>query len=681
MSAGEGRHICCTMTSCLVRLVRVEAGEIGLNEVFDRAGWTEGSAYLENNENWVTLDMAMGLLEAGVEVLNDPTLPRRVGAESVRQHAGSPVATLLRGLGSPEAILGAITTAAGKFTTVTEMEATEVRPGFSIVRSSAKPPFTRHPLMCEWAQGLLSQPTVLFGLPPARVEELECQAKGADACVYALSWDAELAAAAQDPEQRATALEAQLAALSQRLQSVYATAGDLVSANDLDTLLTRIVERTASEVRATGYVLAVTPEPGADLQIYSHGMSEDDARALAERLAAGAEKRDSVLAVDVVTSRHEYGRLVAVSQEGVDFFAQERDLLALYAKHAAAVLDMATSLRDSARRHEQVNALLQLAHALARAGTSAEIATRLAEAVEAVVDCDAAAVWLWDSVDECMRLTARQGEAQNTAKLAEVTIRPADTPLLEPLVDGGEPTYFDRSVEDPWLQGLMDMLGLEGITVVPIIAREGALGLLTVSAATRPERLRITPELRERLTGVAAFAATAMQNGRFVDALDHSASHDPLTGALNRTGFGRAMRVALDQSGECVGLLYVDLDGFKEVNDQYGHDCGDDVLVESAKRLAALLRRDDCVARLGGDEFAIVVPGADSDGLAAAAERVRRAFDDSFDLAVRTVSVRASVGTALWPRDGETVEALMRHADRAMYREKSAAKAAVANGR
>src|SRR4051812_33053075 len=215
MSAGEGRHICCTMTSCLVRLVRAEGGEAGLQDVLERAAWTGGSAYLENNENWVTIDTAVGLLEAGVAVLNDPTLPRRVGAESVRQHAGSPVATLLRGLGSPEAILAAMTTAAGKFTTVTEMDPTEVRPGFAIVRSCAKPGFSRHPLMCEWAQGLLSQPTVLFGLSPARVEEMQCQAKGADACVYTISWSAEAAAAAQDPEQRATALEAQIVALSQ----------------------------------------------------------------------------------------------------------------------------------------------------------------------------------------------------------------------------------------------------------------------------------------------------------------------------------------------------------------------------------------------------------------------------------------------------------------------------------
>jgi diguanylate cyclase (GGDEF)-like protein len=366
-------------------------------------------------------------------------------------------------------------------------------------------------------------------------------------------------------------------------------------------------------------------------------MSDADARALAERLAAGDDTSESVLAVDVVTSRHEYGRLVAVSEQGVDFFSQERDLLALYAKHAAAVLDMATTLRDSTRRHDQVNALLQLAHSLARAGTSAEVAVRLGEAVRAVVDCDAAAVWLWDATDECMRLTARQGEADMTATLADVTIRPTDTPLLADLVSDSQAKFYDRSVDDRFLRGLIEMLGLESLIVVPIVAREGALGLL--------------------------------------DALDHSASHDPLTGALNRTGFGRAMRTALE-SAASAGLLYVDLDGFKQVNDQYGHDAGDDVLIESAVRLEGLLRRGDSVARLGGDEFAVVVCDVDAEGLDAAAARVREAFAEAIDLGVRTVTVRASVGSALAPRDGTTVDDLMQHADRAMYREKSAAKTA-----
>src|SRR3954470_19815164 len=123
MGGDRAQHLCCTMTSCLVRLVRAEGGDAAVRELLGEAGWAGDVAILENNENWVTLDDAMALLAAGVRITGDPHFARRVGAESVRQHAGSPVATLLRSLGSPEAILGAITTAAAKFSTVTEMDA------------------------------------------------------------------------------------------------------------------------------------------------------------------------------------------------------------------------------------------------------------------------------------------------------------------------------------------------------------------------------------------------------------------------------------------------------------------------------------------------------------------------------------------------------------------------------
>ena len=81
-------------------------------------------------------------------------------------------------------------------------------------------------------------------------------------------------------------------------------------------------------------------------------------------------------------------------------------MLSLYAKHAAAVLDMALALHESAQRHEQVSALLALSHALAKAGTSLEVAERLAAAVPDVVDCDRMAVWLWNGHERCLRTIA-----------------------------------------------------------------------------------------------------------------------------------------------------------------------------------------------------------------------------------------------------------------------------------
>ena len=399
------------MTSCLVRLVRVEGGERGLQDVFERAGWTEGSAYLENNENWVTLDMAMGLLQAGVDVLGDPTLPRRVGAESVRQHAGSPVATLLRGARLP-----------GGAARRDDDRRGQVQHGHRDGGDRGAPRLRRRDGAREArlrappaALRLGARPGVAGDRPVrpsarARRGDRSARRSGDDACVYTVSWDAELAAAAKDPEKRATALEAQLVALSQRLQSVYATAGDLVSANDLDTLLTRIVERTASEVRATGYALAVRPEPGrraTDLQPrHVGGGRARPGRAArrrrgAARLRARRRRRDEPSRVRPPAGASPR----TVSTSSPRSATCSRCTRSTPPPCSTWRRRCATPLAGTTRSR----ALLQLAHALARAGTSGEVAARLAEAVPAVVDCDAAAVWLWDSGEECMRLTARQG--------------------------------------------------------------------------------------------------------------------------------------------------------------------------------------------------------------------------------------------------------------------------------
>ena len=136
--AGDERHICCTMTSVALRVMRAERGQAGVRDVLDAAGSTREADFLENTDNWVSLDEAMALLAAGVKVSGDPLFARRVGEQTVRQHAGTQVATLLRSLGSPEAVLNGITQAAAKFSTVTEMQAIETGPGHALVRTVAR---------------------------------------------------------------------------------------------------------------------------------------------------------------------------------------------------------------------------------------------------------------------------------------------------------------------------------------------------------------------------------------------------------------------------------------------------------------------------------------------------------------------------------------------------------------
>jgi diguanylate cyclase (GGDEF)-like protein len=153
--------------------------------------------------------------------------------------------------------------------------------------------------------------------------------------------------------------------------------------------------------------------------------------------------------------------------------------------------------------------------------------------------------------------------------------------------------------------------------------------------------------------------------------IEHQALHDGLTGLPNRDLFRRRIEEALAQAVQRrsgVSVLLLDLDRFKEINDTLGHQSGDLLLQALAKRLETLIRSTDTVARLGGDEFAIVSPGAgDEAGAFALAERIRTGLEAPFALAGLTVEVETSIGIALYPDHGADVEALIRHADVAMY--------------
>ena len=159
--------------------------------------------------------------------------------------------------------------------------------------------------------------------------------------------------------------------------------------------------------------------------------------------------------------------------------------------------------------------------------------------------------------------------------------------------------------------------------------------------------------------------------------LDFAASHDPLTGLVNRRGLDRVLREA-GESGEALGLLLLDLDGFKLINDRHGHQAGDDLLKQVAMRLKDIVRPGDSVARLGGDEFALVMCGVeDAVALSEVADRAVSVVKAPFMLMGQYVTVGASVGVSVKPgRDSAhwTAEMLTRAADQALYGAKRAGK-------
>jgi len=155
--------------------------------------------------------------------------------------------------------------------------------------------------------------------------------------------------------------------------------------------------------------------------------------------------------------------------------------------------------------------------------------------------------------------------------------------------------------------------------------------------------------------------------------LRHDARHDSLTGLLNRKAFGETSErscAGAARSGRTVGMLYVDLDGFKEVNDSYGHDAGDRVLCEAGQRLSRCLRPGETLARLGGDEFAVLIDDVRDDRAVQLAEAILSALVRPVEGFPGEVRVGASIGIALRSSDGIEMSTLLRDADAAMYEAK-----------
>ncbi|WP_017660972.1 CHASE2 domain-containing protein [Baaleninema simplex] len=178
--------------------------------------------------------------------------------------------------------------------------------------------------------------------------------------------------------------------------------------------------------------------------------------------------------------------------------------------------------------------------------------------------------------------------------------------------------------------------------------------------------------MEEQLKQIAAELAQSNQE------LQQDASHDELTGLPNHKQFYERLKQSLEwaQSRQkCVGVMFLDLDGFKEVNDTLGHLTGNALLKAVAQRLSDSLRGSDTVARWGGDEFTVILPGIPStDDAIRVAEKLIRGLAEPFALEAGTVSVTASIGIGLYPTHSEDIDELIRLADEAMLQAKKQGK-------
>jgi diguanylate cyclase (GGDEF)-like protein len=283
-------------------------------------------------------------------------------------------------------------------------------------------------------------------------------------------------------------------------------------------------------------------------------------------------------------------------------------------------------------------------------------------------------------VDSAMQLARAEGARllvadEGTDVLVE-QLRRGELGAAAGLLD--QPVRYGEGIEGRALQTRQAVIGEEPVPLLaaPLVAEERVLGLLTLVG--NPDR-PFGRDDAERVGSLVGQGAVAIENARLHRLIQKQAKTDPLTQLLNRREFEEQLAREVERAqrfGTPVGLVVLDLDDFKLINDRFGHLAGDGVLKAAAGAIRQCTREIDQPARWGGEEFAVILPHTGIDGAARLAERLRQAIAERQIPTPdgRSVRVTASFGVAALPGSGTTQVELTAAADDAVYRSKRAGK-------
>lgn len=242
------------------------------------------------------------------------------------------------------------------------------------------------------------------------------------------------------------------------------------------------------------------------------------------------------------------------------------------------------------------------------------------------------------------------------------------------VLESGEPAFVVDHLKDASAPPRATLLDHEvrSSACIPIPGDGKAFGILGVHE-TSPRHY--TEDEARFLKTFAHVLGTAIQHRRDRRQIEKMARHDPLTGLANRWVFrdeaDKALAIAR-RNDWGVGILFIDMDDFKSVNDTLGHTVGDRLLTAVADRVRRDLREGETMARIGGDEFAILLGTVRGNEPEQIAQRILKSLDRPFDLDDgNRIATRCSIGIAVFPEDGDDLDELLGHSDRAMYRAKT----------
>lgn len=240
-----------------------------------------------------------------------------------------------------------------------------------------------------------------------------------------------------------------------------------------------------------------------------------------------------------------------------------------------------------------------------------------------------------------------------------------DMPMLVDIIDKGLMSISEKekqAIYDKWFSVEINT-GLDKNVVLQVGAQIGIIILLVLIVVVMWNR-RLQSEIKHR--------------EQLEQIMKHMATHDELTGLANRVLLKDRLSTAIEfhqRQALQMAVLFIDLDGFKIINDTFGHDVGDELLKIVAQRLSGCVRKSDTVVRFGGDEFVLLLTGLHSSNEAAyVAEKVLHLMQTPFELSKTKATIGCSIGIAMYPGDGQTDNDLLKVADTLMYRVKAAGK-------
>jgi diguanylate cyclase (GGDEF)-like protein len=657
--APAGQDVSGFYTMSLLNAVETVLPEGSVDILLQQAGEARSAEELRNFSLWSSHGQFRRLLEAAARLLETFSIELADCVATIN-YANNDMADLVHGLGSPRAVFLA-GAGANPMLPIRHYEVTEVDANEWMIRERFAEGFAPYPEFCSFAAGQYSQIPMFFGLPAAQVVQEECQCRGDATCLFRIRWDE-----AESVESRNEYLEIHSKVLEGRLEQLQAMVTDLASNERYEDVLRGIVGSAIRAVGAAGAVLALEARPGSPRQVYAEGLSEPEAAAIAKDILAGGPGREAVVAVEVTSARRRYG-VLAVDERGGVFSSQSQTILETYGRLAAATLDAADALEDARHQAKTAGVLMELSTSLADIMSTEEMAARVARAVPDVVDCDRVAFFLDDG--------DWQGLGGDEFHLAAAYGYPDDAVtafISRPITGEQLQTMRETGIE----YTAVSEVGTAAAVAVPINLAGQTIGCIVAGVTTGPERLAITPRLTDRLKGLAAQAATAIGNARLVDQIRFQAVHDTLTGLPNRALIldrTEQMLARARRTGSSAAALFIDLDGFKAVNDTLGHGVGDKLLQTVAARLTVAMRESDSVGRLGGDEFVVLVDGSSMEsGPELVAERLLAVLREPVVLADAPevpLSLTASIGIAAGARASATL--LLRDADIALYQAKA----------